>query len=186
MPSAYEIRACEHKRQLFKDSNSVRPPFSPTGRRSHPYLVRARRSYRGSAPPPAAELPEPPRSPSLRSLHRSPFRSLTPPNPDATLAGASLNVSGFVASFSKSSSAMHESAMRVRPLLCPVRCGGDEEWVSKCTRRVPRFPFGSCLSYNSNVGPICALRKREAQKGRPPRDVHHKDGREWAEALYYP
>jgi hypothetical protein len=60
--------------------------LSPTGRRSHPYLVRARRSYRGSAPPPQAKPAEPPPSRSLRSLHRSSFKSLTPPNSHAKLA----------------------------------------------------------------------------------------------------
>jgi len=45
--------------------------------------------------------------------------ALTPPIPHAKLAGAFVIRAGFVASFSKLPSAMHESAMRVRLLPYP-------------------------------------------------------------------
>jgi hypothetical protein len=86
MSARLNLEVGGYESESFEDSKNVRESFSPTGRRSHPYLVHARRSYWGSAPPPAAKLPEPPPSPSLRSLHRSSFKSLTPPNPHAKLA----------------------------------------------------------------------------------------------------
>jgi hypothetical protein len=63
------------------------------------------------------------------------LRPSLPQPPRFSLRGYSLNVSGIVASFSKPFSAMHESAMRVRPLFCPFRTEvhGDRvsEWACR-------------------------------------------------------
>ena len=72
-----------HKFELHKNSTNVRESFFPTGRQSHPYLVRARLAVR------KASLLIP---------------ALTPPNPHAKLAGAFVIRAGIVASFSKPSS----------------------------------------------------------------------------------
>ena len=87
-----------------KDTN-VRASFSPTGRRSHPYLVRARRSYWGLSAPSGSisrrSLPPHPRFARCIAPHLSPS---LPPTPTQSLRGHSLNVSGIVASFSNPSS----------------------------------------------------------------------------------
>jgi hypothetical protein len=82
-----QVWASEHKCERLKDLRNVRKWYFPTGRRSHPYLVRARLAMR------KASLLIPP---------------LTPPNPHADAKGASLFVPDSSRAFLSCPRTMHD------------------------------------------------------------------------------
>jgi len=91
----------------------------------------------------------PPRDSRAKRKASPLFPSLTPPNPHAKLAGAFVIRAGIVASFSNPFSAMHESAMRIRPLSCPFDGEVEEGRTSKCVS--PGSGGSWCVGFGRSV-----------------------------------